>query len=47
MRDRIENILWYNCHDGDNGGQLDRAADAIIAALPSMVAPFATPNNNL
>jgi len=40
MRDRIADIIWDNCHDGENGQQLDVAADAIIAALPSMIAPL-------
>ena len=40
MRNRIADIIWDNCHDGENGQQLDVAADAIIAALPSMVAPL-------
>ena len=40
MRDQIEDIIWGNCHDGDNGGSCDRAADAILAALPDMIAPL-------
>jgi hypothetical protein len=40
MRDKIEDIIWGNCHNGDNGGSCDRAADAILAALPDMIAPL-------
>ena len=47
MRDRIADIIWDNCHDGENGQQLDVAADAIIAALPSMVAPLVWEDNGL
>jgi hypothetical protein len=40
MRDKLEDIIWGNCHNGDNGGSCDRAADAILAALPDMIAPL-------
>jgi hypothetical protein len=30
MRDKLEDIIWGNCHNGDNGGSCDRAADAIM-----------------
>ena len=40
MRDQIEDIIWGNCHNGDNGGSCDRATDAILEALPNMIAPL-------
>ena len=40
MYEKIAEIIWDNCHDGNNGPLLDEAADAIISTLPSMVKPL-------
>jgi len=40
MRDRIEDIIWDNCHDGGNGQKIHEAVEEIIAALPDMIAPL-------
>ena len=39
VREKIADIIWGNCHDGDNGVRLDYATDAILAALPDLTAP--------
>jgi len=40
MRDRIEDIIWDNCHDGGNGQRIHEAVEEIIAKLPDMIAPL-------
>jgi hypothetical protein len=40
MREQIAEILRKYCYEGHNGRRLDVAADAILAAMPDMIAPL-------